>query len=129
MGHQLLQHRLQPGPVVIELRIEVLDVIACRDGATHRNTPRRPGARAGWIFPMVFCMPEGKNRSRVVLRDRQAFVSLGSLIQLGSSQLPTNVIENRIWPVRRPLEAAAAASRVKGGMVPGSGGSSGSCHK
>jgi hypothetical protein len=78
---------------------------------------------------MVFCMPEGKNRSRVVLRDRQAFVSLGSLIQLGSSQLPTNVIENRIWPVRRPLEAAAAASRVKGGMVPGSGGSSGSCHK
>jgi hypothetical protein len=61
-------------------------------------------------------MPEGKNRSRVVLRDRQAFVSLGPLIQLGSSQLPTNARENRIWPVSRPLEAAAAASRVRGGM-------------
>jgi hypothetical protein len=60
-------------------------------------------------------MPEGKNRSRVLLRDRQAFVSLGPLIQLGSSQLPTNARENRIWPVSRPLEAVAAASRVRGG--------------
>jgi hypothetical protein len=35
---------------------------------------------------------------------------------LGSSQLPTNARENRIWPVSRPLEAAAVANRVRGGM-------------
>jgi hypothetical protein len=39
--------------VVSQLGIEVLDVVASGDGAAHRNTPRRPGARAGWIFPMV----------------------------------------------------------------------------
>ena len=62
-------------------------------------------------------MPEGKNRALIVIqRSRQAFVSLGPLIQLGSSQLPTKARAKRIWPVRRPLEAAAAASRVKGGM-------------
>jgi hypothetical protein len=66
---------------------------------------------------MVLCMPEGKNRALTVIqRSKQAFVSLGPLIQLGSSQLPTNARENRIWPVRRPLEAAAAASRVRGSM-------------
>ena len=83
MGHQLLQHRQQPGPVVRQVGIEVLDVVAGRDGAAHRNTPRRPGARAGSFFPMAPCMPEGKNRALTV---------------------------------RRPLEAAAAASRVRGGM-------------
>ncbi len=36
------------------------------------------------------------------------------LIQLGSSQLPTKARENRIWPVSRPLEAAAVANRVRG---------------
>jgi hypothetical protein len=63
MGDQMLHHSQQPGPVVSQLRIEVLDVVANRNGAAHRNTPRRPGARAGWIFPMVVCMPEGKNRA------------------------------------------------------------------
>ena len=117
MDHQLLQHCLQPGPVVRQLRVEVLDVVAGRDGAAHRNTPRRPGARAGWFLPMADCMPEGKNRALTVIqRSKQAFVSLGPLIQLGSSQLPTKASENRIWPVRRPLEAAAAASRVRGDM-------------
>jgi hypothetical protein len=43
MGHQLLQHRLQPGPVLRQLGIEVLDGVASRDRAAHRNTPRRPG--------------------------------------------------------------------------------------
>jgi hypothetical protein len=118
MGDQMLQHSQQPGPVVSQLGIEVLDVVAYRDGAAHRNTPRRPGARAGWIFPMVACMPEGKNKALTVIHlSRQAFTSLGPLIQLGSSQLPTNAREKRIWPVRRPLEAAAVASRVKGGIV------------
>jgi hypothetical protein len=66
---------------------------------------------------MVACMPEGKNRALTVIHlSRQAFASLGPLIQLGSSQLPTNARENRIWPVRRPLEVAAVASRVRGGM-------------
>jgi hypothetical protein len=37
----------QPGPVVRQLGIEVLDVVANRNGAAHRNTPRRPGARGG----------------------------------------------------------------------------------
>jgi len=32
-----------------------------------------------------------------------------------AGQLHTKARENRIWPVRRPLEAAAAASRVRGG--------------
>jgi hypothetical protein len=117
MGDQMLQHSKQPGPVVSQLGIEVLDVVAYRNAAAHRNTPRRPGARAGWIFPRVVCMPEGKNRALTVIHlSRQAFVSLGPLIQLGSSQLPTNARENRIWAVRRPLEAAAVASRVRGGM-------------
>ena len=49
-------------------------------------------------------------------RSRQAFASRGPLIQLGSSQLPTKARENRIWPVSRPLEVAAVASRVRGGM-------------
>ncbi len=79
-----------------QLRIEVLDVIAIEDGAAHRNTPRRPGARAGCIFPMVVCMPEGKNRARAGLRDRQAFTSRGAWIQLGSSQAPTNAVEKTI---------------------------------
>jgi hypothetical protein len=119
MGDQMLQHRQQPGPVVRELGIKVLDVVAGRNEVDHRNIPRRPGARAGWIFPRVACMPEGKNRALTVIqRSRQAFTSLGPLIQLGSSQLPTNAREKRIWPVRRPLEAAAVASRVRGGMGP-----------
>jgi hypothetical protein len=117
MRHQLLQHRQQPGTVVRQGWIEVIDVSAGWDGAAHWNTPRRPGARAGWIFPRVACMPEGKNRARVVLRYRQAFVSLGPLIQLGSSQLPTNARETRIWPVSRGLGAEAAASRVRGAWV------------
>jgi hypothetical protein len=33
MGHQMLQHRQQPGPVVSQLGIEVLDVVASRKGA------------------------------------------------------------------------------------------------
>jgi hypothetical protein len=62
-------------------------------------------------------MPEGKKRALTVIqRSRQAFASRGPLIQLGSSQLPTNARENRIWPVRRPLVAAAVANRVRGGM-------------
>jgi hypothetical protein len=66
---------------------------------------------------MVVCMPDGKNRALTVIqRSRQAFVSLGPLSQLGSSQLPTNAREKRIWPVRRPLEAATVASRVRGGI-------------
>jgi hypothetical protein len=117
MGDQMLQYSQKPGPVVSQLRIEVLDVVANRDGAAHRNTPRRPGARAGSFFPRVVCMPDGKNRALTVIqRSRQVFVSLGPLIQLGSSQLPTNAMENRIWPVSRPLEAAAVASRVRGGI-------------
>jgi len=47
MDHQTLQRYLQPGPVVIQLRIGMGDVIASRNGAAHRNNPRRPGARAG----------------------------------------------------------------------------------
>jgi len=130
MGNQMLQHRQQPGPVVRQLGIEVLDVVASGDGATHRNSPRRPGVRTGWIFPRVACMPEGKNRALTVIqRSRQVFVSLGPLIQLGSSQLPTNAREKRIWPVRRPLEAAAVASRVRGGMGPGGTYSLGCCHR
>ena len=45
MGHQPLQHRLQPGPVVSQIGIEVLDVVGCTDGTAHRNTPRRPGGQ------------------------------------------------------------------------------------
>jgi hypothetical protein len=113
----MFQHSQQPGPVVRQVGIEVLDVVAYRYGAAHWNNPRRPGDRAGWFFPMTLCMPEGKNRALTVIqRSRQAFVSLGPLIQLGSSQLPTNAREKRIWPVRRPLEAAAAASRERGGI-------------
>ena len=67
MGNQLLQHRQQPSPVVRQFGIEVLDVVASRDRAAHRNTPRRPGVRAGWIFPMVACMPEGKKRALTVI--------------------------------------------------------------
>ena len=73
MADQTIQHRKQPGPVVSQLWIEVLDVDRGGNGATHRNTPRRPGARAGWIPAAAVCMPEGKNRERVVPRDRQAF--------------------------------------------------------
>jgi hypothetical protein len=45
VAYQLLQHSLQPGPVLIQLRIEMLDVVAGGDGEVHRNTPRRPGVR------------------------------------------------------------------------------------
>ena len=97
MGDQLLQHSQQPGPVVSQLGIEVLDVVAYRDGAAHRNTPRRPGARAGWLFATAVCMPEGKNRALTVIqRSRQAFTSRGAWIQLGSSQAPTNAVEKTI---------------------------------
>ncbi len=74
MGAQLLQHRQQPGPVVSQLRIEVLDVGRGRNGAAHRNTPRRPGARADWLLAAAVCMPEGKNRALAVIhRSKQAF--------------------------------------------------------
>ena len=90
MGHQLLQHRLQPGPVVGEVWIEVLNVDASWDGAAHRNTPRRPGASAGWLFAAAVCMPEGKNKALTVIhRSRQAFTWRGAWIQFGSSQAPT----------------------------------------
>jgi hypothetical protein len=49
MGHQLLQNRQQPGPVMRQLGIEVLDVVAGRVGAVHRNILRRPGANATWM--------------------------------------------------------------------------------
>ena len=103
--------------MVRQIGIEVLDEVGCTDGTAHRNTPRRPGGSAGWVLAMAVCMPEGKNRALTVIQcSRQAFVSLGPLIQLGSSQLPTNAREKRIWPVRRPLEAATVASRVRGGI-------------
>jgi hypothetical protein len=57
MGHQLLQECQQQGPVVRQLGIEVLDVIASRDGAVHRKTPRRPGASAGWLAAAAVSMP------------------------------------------------------------------------
>jgi len=59
MGHQMLQHRQQPGPVVRQLGIQVLDVDAGRDEVAHRNTPpagsqrrlvgRRCGLHAGRV--------------------------------------------------------------------------------
>ncbi len=74
IGHKALQHRQQPGAVVSQLWIEVLDVGRGRNGAAHRNTPRRPGARAGWLLAAAVCMPEGKNRALTVIhRSRQAF--------------------------------------------------------
>jgi hypothetical protein len=41
-------------------------------------------------------MPEGKNRARTGLRDRQAFTWRGAWIQFGSSQAPTNAVEKMI---------------------------------
>ena len=38
-------------------------------------------------------MPEGKNRARAGLRDRQAFTWRGAWIQFGSSQAPTKAVE------------------------------------
>jgi hypothetical protein len=96
MGNQMLQHRQQPGSVVRQIGIEVPDVVGCTDGAAHRNTPRRPGGSAGWVLAMAVCKPEGKNRARVELRDRQAFTSRGAWIQFGSSQAPTNAVEKTI---------------------------------
>lgn len=117
MGHQLLQNRQQPGPVMRELGIEVLDVVVGRDGFVHRNTPRRPGAKATWLFAAALCMPEGKKRALTVIqRSRQAFTWRGAWIQLGSSQAPTNAVEKMIWPVSRPWEAATPSSRGKGFM-------------
>ena len=46
MVHQPLQSRLQPGPVPLQPRIEMRDVIVGGDGAALQHTPRRPGARA-----------------------------------------------------------------------------------
>jgi hypothetical protein len=120
MGHQLLQHRQQPGPVVRQLGIEVLDVVAGRDGAAHRNTPRRPGASAGWLVAEAVCMPEGRNRALTVIqRSRQAFTWRGAWIQFGSSQAPTKAVEKTIWPVSRPWEVAALSSRIRGVIEPG----------
>jgi len=56
-------------------------------------------------------MPEGKNRARAVLRDRQAYIWRGACSQLVSSQALTKAAEKMIWPVSRPWEAAAASSR------------------
>jgi hypothetical protein len=105
--------------MVIQHRIEMGDVIANRHGATHRNNPRRPGARAGWLLLAAICMPEGKNKALTVIqRSKQAFTWRGAWSQLGSSQVPTKAAEKMIWPVSRPWEAAAASSRSKGFMSP-----------
>ena len=79
-----------------QLGIEMLDVVASRDRAVHRNTPRRPGTSAGWLVATAAYMPEGKNRARAVLRDRQAFTWRGAWIQFGSSQAPTKAVEKTI---------------------------------
>ena len=47
MAHQTLQRRLQPDPVPLQPRIEMRDLVVGGNGATHRNTPRRPGVSAG----------------------------------------------------------------------------------
>ena len=96
MGNQLLQECQQPGPVLGEVWIEVLDVVASRDGAVHQKTPRRPGASAGWLAAAAVNMPEGKNRARAGLRNRQAFTWRGAWIQLVSTQAPTNAVEKMI---------------------------------
>ncbi len=99
-------------------------------GGLDRNArcSRQQGARATWLFAAAVCMPEGKNRARAGLRDRQAFTSRGAWIQLGSSQAPTNAVEKTIWPVSRPFDAAAPSSRSRGFIKPEGGGSSGTSH-
>jgi len=119
MGDQMLKHLQLPGAVVGQLRIEVLDVGRGRNGAAHRNTPRRPGASAGWLPTTAVCMPEGKNSALTVIqRSRQAFTWRGAWIQLGISHAPTNAAEKTIWPVSKPWEAAATSSRRRRFMKP-----------
>lgn len=50
MGHQPVQHRQQQSRVVRQAGLEVLEVVAGRDGAAHRNTPRRPGAKGRLVL-------------------------------------------------------------------------------
>ena len=44
---QPLKKCQQPGLVMRQLGIEVLNLVSRRDGAAHWNIPRRPGASAG----------------------------------------------------------------------------------
>jgi hypothetical protein len=59
-----IQHLARPGAVVGKLRIAVLDIGPGRNGAAHRNTPRRLGARAGMLLATAVCRPEGKHMAR-----------------------------------------------------------------
>ena len=61
------------GPVVIQLRIEMGELVSSRSSAAHQNSPHRLGAKAGWLLLGAITMPEGKNRARAVLREGQAF--------------------------------------------------------
>jgi len=75
---------------------------------------------------------QGENRATVcsVAQGGRASVQLAAGMDPVRELAGTYVREreNTIWPVSRPLEAAAVASRVRGGMGPAGGGSSGSCH-
>jgi hypothetical protein len=75
--------------VVSQLLIEVLDVDRGGNGAAHRNTPRRPEARASWLPTTAVFIPERKNSALTVShRSRQTFTCRGAWIQFGSSQAP-----------------------------------------
>ena len=81
MGHQLLQHRQQPGPMVRQVWIEVLDVVGSRDGAADRNIPRRPGASTGWLVTPQQWVHEARGHRVLWLLPRWASRTRQSLSQ------------------------------------------------
>jgi hypothetical protein len=79
MVQQALQRRLQPGPVALQLRIEVIHIIAAGDGAVHRNTPR-----LALSMPQLemYTLALPNTHSKAILYCRPGGLPLGKLSEL-----------------------------------------------
>ena len=77
---------LLPGPVVIQLRIEMGELVSSRSSAAHQNSPRRLGAKAGWLLLGAITMPEGKNRAKDQVLQLLATAGVGAVLEAATQQ-------------------------------------------
>jgi hypothetical protein len=108
VAYQLLQHRLQPGPVVIQLGIEMLDVIASADGAIDRNTPpppfRQSEAPLRWPQPMTVNRESLEKLGRFLLRGLRIGASTVSIVELLRNDWTGGISAGVAWLVFLQVE-------------------------
>ena len=81
---------LLPGPVVIQLRIEMGELVPTGSGGAHQNSPRRLGAKGGWLLLGATSMPEGKNRAKDLVLQHPTTAGVGAVLEAATQrQLPS----------------------------------------